>query len=165
MTAADHPWVVGVASDVFRSLGDYAQILPTWLNQPGVLGWVAQDVEDARLGFALLGFYLETQGQAQVPVADLLALAVEPAQQRRGAGSLLLAHVIAVASRLGPANQIHELRLTVAFENLVGRNLYLKHGFHRADAFPGWYSGGQSAVRMVLPLPAGIAPPATLPPE
>ena len=42
-----------------RDLGDYTRILPSWLEQPGVLAWIDHDVQGRGRGFAMLGFYTE----------------------------------------------------------------------------------------------------------
>jgi ribosomal protein S18 acetylase RimI-like enzyme len=148
-TRDDHPWIVGMGALVYLDLGDYRQILPSWLEQPGVLAWV--DAEgDHRRGFAMLGFYPDEDGSS---VADLLALGVDPAHQRRGIGSALLDHVIGVAGRVGPLHAIAELRLTVAHDNVIGQRMYEKRGFHKANVPPGRYAGGQRALRMLRALP------------
>jgi ribosomal protein S18 acetylase RimI-like enzyme len=148
-TLDDHPWIVGLWARVYADLGDYRMILPSWLAQPGVLAWVDAD-ERRRRGFAMLGFYPGEDGRS---VADLLALGVDPAHQRRGIGRALLEHVIAVAGRVAPQHAIGELRLTVAHDNAIGQRMYLRNGFRRADVPPGRYAGGQRALRMVRPLP------------
>jgi ribosomal protein S18 acetylase RimI-like enzyme len=145
----DQPWIVSLGALVYLELGDYRQILPSWLEQRGVLAWVEADGLQRR-GFAMLGFYPDEDGQS---VADLLALAVDPAFQRRGLGAALLDHVIGVAARVGPQHGIDELRLTVAHDNLVGQRMYAKHGFVKANVPPGRYAGGQRALRMIRPLP------------
>src|SRR3954469_14952295 len=94
----DYPWIVATGADAYLDLGDYTRILPSWLEQPGVLAWIDHELADRSLGggFAMLGFYLEDAlgtGTPQV-IADLLALAVIPAHQRRGIGQRLLTHVI-----------------------------------------------------------------------
>jgi len=149
-TVDDHPWIVSLGALVYRALGDYRQILPSWLEQPGVLAWVDSDDRGLRRGFAMLGFYPDDSGQT---VADLLALGVEPVHQRRGIGRALLEHVIAVAGRVGPQHAIYELRLTVAHDNTVGQRMYDRAGFRYADVAPGRYAGGQRAIRMIRPLP------------
>jgi ribosomal protein S18 acetylase RimI-like enzyme len=152
-TADDHPWITSVGALVYRELGDYDQVLPTWLVQAGVLAWVDADDRHVRRGFAILGFYFEDEDSRHRAVADLLAIGVDPSFQRRGIGQALLDHVIDVAARIGPANDIHELRLTVAHDNAVGQRLYHRRGFRFADIEPGRYAGGQQAMRMVRPLP------------
>jgi ribosomal-protein-alanine N-acetyltransferase len=115
-----------------------------------VLAWVDADEHEHRRGFAMLGFYPDEDGTS---VADLLALGVDPAHQRRGIGRALLEHVISVAARVGPQHLISELRLTVAHDNVVGQRMYARSGFKRAAVPPGRYAGGQRAIRMIRPLP------------
>ena len=79
---ADHPWIVATGAEAYADLGDYTRILPSWLEQPGVLAWIDHDLQGQGRGFAMLGFYMEDPtgmgaGPTQV-VADLLALAVLP---------------------------------------------------------------------------------------
>jgi ribosomal protein S18 acetylase RimI-like enzyme len=152
----DHPWIVAIGAEAYRDLGDYTRILPSWLEQPGVLAWIDEDVQGRGRGFAMLGFYSEEptrpDDHAQV-VADLLALAVLPAFQRRGIGSKLLAHVIDVAERVGPASRIGQLRLTVAEDNVGAQRLYARSGFHVVEG-AATYDNGQRALRMVRDLGA-----------
>jgi ribosomal protein S18 acetylase RimI-like enzyme len=118
---ADHAWIVATGAEAYRDLGDYTRILPSWLEQPGVLAWVEADGPQRR-GFAMLGFYPDDDGSS---VCDLLALGIDPAFQRRGLGGALLEHVIGVASRVGPQHSIAELRLTVAHDNTIGQRMYV----------------------------------------
>jgi len=154
-TPADYPWMVATGAQVYQDLGNYDQILPSWLAQPGVLAWIDEGPDGAPRGFALLGFYMEPAGSggAQAAVADLLAIAVAAPHQRRGIGSALLQQVISVAGRVGPQNRIDELRLTVAEHNVVGQRMYDRAGFRVVDAATGHYAGGQRALRMVRRLP------------
>ncbi|MCE9579816.1 MAG: GNAT family N-acetyltransferase [Deltaproteobacteria bacterium] len=143
--ADDHAWLVDLGGRVYNALGDYRVILPSWLEQPGVLTWLDAD-GGRRRGFAMLGFYADDAEQA---VCDLLALAVEPLEQRQGIGGALLRHVIAVAERVGPAHAIRELRLTVARDNLDGQRLYRAHAFDFAPVAATRYASGQEALRMI----------------
>jgi len=152
--AQDHAWIVETGADAYRDLGDYTRILPSWLEQPGVLAWIEHDVAGRGRGFAMLGFYLEDpSGRAQPPqvVADLLALAVLRPFQRRGIGKKLLEHVIDVAERVAPASQISQLRLTVAEDNLPAQRLYTRSGFTIVDG-SATYDRGQRALRMARTL-------------
>jgi ribosomal protein S18 acetylase RimI-like enzyme len=147
----DHPWIVATGAEAYRDLGDYTRILPSWLEQPGVLAWIDHDIHGRGRGFAMLGFYTEeasrVNGRQQV-VADLLALAVLPSFQRRGIGSNLLAHVIEVAERVAPASRISQLRLTVAEDNIGAQRLYARSGFQIVEG-SATYDRGQRALRMV----------------
>ena len=151
----DHPWIVASGAEAYADLGDYTRILPSWLEQPGVLAWIDHDVQGRGRGFAMLGFYTEEatrEGKQQV-IADLLALAVLPLYQRKGIGSKLLAHVIDVAERVAPSSHISQLRLTVAENNVGAQRLYARTGFSIVEG-AATYDRGQRALRMVRPLGA-----------
>jgi ribosomal protein S18 acetylase RimI-like enzyme len=152
----DHPWIVATGAEAYAELGDYTRILPSWLEQPGVLAWIDHDMQGRGRGFAMLGFYTEEAskgGGGQLVIADLLALAVLPAYQRRGIGSKLLEHVIEVAERVAPASHISQLRLTVAEHNTGAQRLYARTGFHIVEG-AATYDRGQRALRMARPLGA-----------
>jgi ribosomal protein S18 acetylase RimI-like enzyme len=148
-TPLDHPWLVEVGALAFGALGNYREILPAWLAQDNVLAWVAE-VSGERRGFSVIGFFQEEPGN----VADILALAVEPAWQSRGLGRALLRHALAMAEATAQAGRLRELRLCVADDNFIGQRLYRSSGFERAAGDFGAYPGGQRAVRMVHPLSA-----------
>lgn len=151
----DHPWIVATGAEAYADLGDYTRILPSWLEQPGVLAWIDHDVQGRGRGFAMLGFYTEdnvaTSGGKPQVIADLLALAVLPAYQRKGIGSKLLAHVIDVAERVAPSSNVKQLRLTVAEDNVGAQRLYARAGFKVVEG-AATYDRGQRALRMVRPL-------------
>jgi ribosomal protein S18 acetylase RimI-like enzyme len=148
---ADHSWIIATGAEAYRDLGDYTRILPSWLEQPGVLAWIDQDVAGRGRAFAMLGFYMEVPGPSSEVVADLLALAVLPVFQRRGIGSRLLTHVIEVAERVAPSSRISALRLTVAETNTAAQRLYARAGFRVIDG-SATYDRGQRALRMARPL-------------
>lgn len=148
---ADHPWIIATGAEVYRDLGDYTRILPSWLEQPGVLAWIDHDLQGRDRAFAMLGFYLEAPSSNTEVIADLLALAVLPAFQRRGLGSKLLTHVIDVAERVAPSSRIVALRLTVAETNIPAQRLYARAGFRVVDG-SATYDRGQRALRMARPL-------------
>jgi ribosomal protein S18 acetylase RimI-like enzyme len=151
---ADHPWIIATGAEAYADLGDYTRILPSWLEQPGVLAWIDHDVTNRGRGFAMLGFYMEEPVLAPQPqqvIADLLALAVQPGYQRRGIGTKLLHHVIDVAERVAPTSHIRALRLTVAEHNVGAQRMYERAGFKHVDV-ASTYDRGQRALRMVRPL-------------
>jgi ribosomal protein S18 acetylase RimI-like enzyme len=149
----DHPWIIATGAEAYRDLGDYTRILPSWLEQPGVLAWIDHDAQGRGRGFAMLGFYMEPSDKPPVQnvVADLLALAVLPAHQRHGIGTRLLDHVIEVAERVAPSSKIASLRLTVAEDNVSAQRLYERAGFRIVDGSTS-YDRGQRALRMVRAL-------------
>ncbi len=151
-----------MGAEAYRDLGDYTRILPSWLDQPGVLAWIDHDIQNRGRGFAMLGFYLDhesspvavTPEQPSQVIADLLALAVLPAFQRKGLGTKLLHHVIEVAERVAPSSKITALRLTVAETNTSAQRMYARNGFRIVDG-SATYDRGQRALRMVRSLVAG----------
>lgn len=155
-TLADHAWIRDTAAEVYRSLGDYATIIPSWLEHAGVLAYVDEDRSRGarqRRGFILLGFYgPEGHSRTAADVADLLAIAVAPAHQRRGLGRQLLRYAIHLASVTGRRDRAREMRLTVAETNEGGRRLFARAGFRALEGDYGCYEGGQRAIRMALAL-------------
>lgn len=149
----DHPWIIATGAEAYRDLGDYTRILPSWLEQPGVLAWIDHDMQGRGRGFAMLGFYMEDERSQQHVIADLLALAVLPAFQKKGIGRKLLDHVIEVSERVAPSSRIAALRLTVAESNVGAQRLYARAGFHVVDG-SATYDRGQRALRMARPLGA-----------
>jgi ribosomal protein S18 acetylase RimI-like enzyme len=148
---ADHAWIIATGAEAYRDLGDYTRILPSWLERPGVLAWIDHDLRGRGRAFAMLGFYMEAPNPSAEVVADLLALAVLPACQRRGLGKKLLTHVIEVAERVAPSSRITALRLSVAETNTAAQRLYARAGFRVVDG-SATYDRGQRALRMARPL-------------
>jgi ribosomal protein S18 acetylase RimI-like enzyme len=153
-TEADHTWIAQLAAEVYQDLGEYGQVMPQWLIQPGVVGWIDEDRGERR-GFAVLGFYQDRAPgtSALRTVADLLAIGVAPRHQRGGIGTALLQHVIGVVGAVSMTHGIPDLRLTVAHTNVVGQRWYARSGFHVVDGEHGTYANGQRAIRMARPLP------------
>jgi ribosomal protein S18 acetylase RimI-like enzyme len=154
-TKADFEWIRDTAADVYRALGDYATIIPSWLEHSGVLAYVEEaelDAELVRRGFILLGFYEPNEAPPRSYTADLLAIAVSPGYQRQGLGRYLLRYAIHVARLAGRENRVPEIRLTVAETNDAARRLFRSSGFHELDEDHGCYEGGQRAIRMARPL-------------
>ena len=152
----DHPWIIAMGAEAYRDLGDYTRILPSWLEQPGVLAWIDQDNQGRGRGFAMLGFYMEPQDPTVSTspshvVADLLALAVLPVFQKKGIGTKLLLHVIEISERVAQSSEIVQLRLTVAENNVGAQRLYARNGFSVVDG-SATYDRGQKALRMARPL-------------
>jgi ribosomal protein S18 acetylase RimI-like enzyme len=155
---ADHGWIAAVAGDVYGDLGDYATIIRSWLDHPGVLAYVDEDPSGASgaplaRGFTLLGFYDPGGASPGATVADLLAIAVDRDHQRKGIGSRLLEHAIHLAGLMGNSGRVSEIRLTVADTNQVGQRFFTAFGFRVMDDDHGRYDGGQRAIRMRRSVP------------
>ena len=158
--AADADWIRDTAADVYRALGDYGVIIPSWLDHPGVVAFVHES-EGLRQGFTMLGFYtpeggVPGAGPDEPPyVVDLLAIAVAPEHQGQGLGREMLHHAIATARAEGARRDVRELRLTVAEGNTRALRLFRDASFEIVQANYGRYDGGQRAIRMAKPLWTG----------
>jgi [ribosomal protein S18]-alanine N-acetyltransferase len=67
--------------------------------------------------------------------AEVIAIGVRPAQQRRGVGRVLLEEIVARAARAGAAR----LFLEVAEDNAPARALYAAAGFAQVGRRPNYY--------------------------
>ncbi len=133
---------------MYRDLGNYGDVMPTWLSHPGVLAYIEQcDKTQNRRGFILLGFY-QTPPETKAYLADLLAIGVSPEYQRQGVGRRLLKHAVGLAKLAGRSGDVPEIRLTVADSNKAGQSLFSSSGFQVLDVDHGSYDGGQRAIRM-----------------
>jgi ribosomal protein S18 acetylase RimI-like enzyme len=140
--------MIDLGSEVYAQLGDYREILPAWIDHPGVSSFIhADDATKERHGFTLVGFY-DAPDLPGGLVADLMAIAVAPAHQRKGIGHRLLEHAIDFATRAGEHVAVPELRLTVAESNTGAHKLFQGFGFLVHDATHGVYDSGQRAIRM-----------------
>ena len=161
---ADRVFVRELSGRVFSQFGDYGQTLPGWLDGPGVWGFVALK-SGVPVGFTLLsltrlpeaaGALIPQRARRDVtPLAlDLMAIAVQPENQRTGVGRRLLESVIQEAERL-LAREVWVLAvsLLVGEENQPARRLFEELGF---QPLPGResYPRGQPALRMVRPVGA-----------
>ena len=153
--ATDHQWIVELASEVYRDLGDYGSIIPGWLEHSGVLPYIAES-GGHRQGFILVGFYVPSDAPRGALVADLLAIAVEPEFQRQGLGRGLLDYAIELAEIAGRSNFVPQIRLTVAETNIPGQKLFRSAGFVVLNHEHGNYDGGQRAIRMQRPMPSVV---------
>lgn len=142
--AGDLGFVRQVATAVFSHLGDYGRILPTWLLHDGVITHLAERGE-VPVGYTMLGFYPIPRDQF---VADLLAIAVAPAAQGRGAGRQLLGHALDHVRAAQRRLPLRELRLSVAETNARARGLFVGQGFRVIAGDHGFYDGGQLALHM-----------------
>jgi ribosomal protein S18 acetylase RimI-like enzyme len=145
---SDHLWITALGVRAFANLGDYHEVLPSWLRQPNVVAWV--DDPSPRRGFTMMAFYRDDLCGHHV--ADLLAITIDPPWRGLGLGRGMLQHAIAAARSSVDAGNLTELRLSVADDNHGAQKLYRGAGFSRQADEVGSYAGGQRAVRMVLPL-------------
>lgn len=159
---ADRAFVRELSSLVFSRFGDYGEMLPGWLGGPGVWGFVALE-SGVPVGFTLLSLTrLPEAAGALIPqrarrdatplALDLMAIAVQPENQRTGVGRKLLESAIQEAERLLTREVwVLAVSLLVGEENQPARRLFEELGF---EPLPGResYPRGQPALRMVRPV-------------
>ena len=92
-------------------------------------------------------------GRVTVDEAEILTLAVDPGQRRRGIGTALLGAAMARATKLGAAFMF----LEVAVTNDAARALYAAHGFTEAGLRRHYYTDGTDALILRSTLSTGIA--------
>ena len=129
------------------------------------LGWryrtlsVRQLIDDpeavtlvARNGESLAGFGIMKFGDER---AHLVLLAVRPLYQRRGIARRMIHWLVESATTAGMASVHVELRAS----NTGAHAFYRAIGFAETLRLPGYYSGRETAIRMLrmLRLPAGSA--------
>jgi len=112
----------------------------------------------ARHGRQRLGFSILTMGEQR---AHLALMAVYPSYQRRGLGQRMLEWLLASCEVAGVACIDVELRA----DNRAAYRLYRKLAFEETSRIAGYYSGRETAIRMVRVLRTpGVVPQAWRPP-
>jgi ribosomal protein S18 acetylase RimI-like enzyme len=89
------------------------------------------------VGFGIMTYAFDT--------AHLMLLAVVPRARRRNIASNLLEWLEETALTAG----VSRIELEVRAGNMGGRAFYREHGYHERDYLAGYYSGQESAFRMV----------------
>jgi [ribosomal protein S18]-alanine N-acetyltransferase len=92
-------------------------------------------------------------GRVAADEAEILTLAVDPGQRRRGIGAALLGAAMARAGGLGATSMF----LEVAVTNRAARALYAAYGFSEAGLRRHYYTDGTDALILRSTLFAGIA--------
>jgi hypothetical protein len=124
-TVGDWDFIEHLSVRVFSIFGDYGEILPQWLLQPGVIVLIGSR-DERKMGFAMVR--LGERKVEDAPAGELLAIAV---MLQYGLG---------------------ELHLHTARDNLSARCLFHRTGYRAARMKKSYYPKGQSAVMMVKKL-------------
>lgn len=147
-TPADRDFVLDLAAEAFARLGDYRTILAGWFDHEGVQTTIAE--ADERVGFTMLAFVRSDIDAG--PVAELVAIAVEPAWRRRGIARMLLERVVATAqAQADLVGARHRIALTVAEDNPAAQALFAEAGFVHRPRGDGRYPSGQRYHRLERP--------------
>jgi ribosomal protein S18 acetylase RimI-like enzyme len=146
--AGDVDYIRSLGRTAFHEYGPYEEMLPDWFTS-GITITLLAVMEERAVAFAMIrriGRESRLRG-----VSELLAIAVEPRQRKRGIGDLLLREMQKTAHRTG----VEALVLHTAIDNVPGRALFKKHGFILLDTKRHFYPRGQDAVMMYKDIHAG----------
>jgi ribosomal-protein-alanine N-acetyltransferase len=138
---SDVRFLEDLSARVFGLYGPYGEIVSRWFESGAAFTCVAFR-GDRPAGFAMIG---RPSSLAPVtPMAELLAIAVEPLSQGLGAGKLLMGKMEETALRL----HVRRLFLHTAAENTRAQRLFAGCGYSAAEVKPGFYPEGQGAILM-----------------
>lgn len=143
----ERAFVAALGGASLARLGDYDRILGEWFDHPSVSTLVAC-AADRCVGFAMWAFIHGADG----PVADVVAIAVEPGWRRLGIGRALLRGALAQARLLASSARVVEIELSVAEDNGSAAALFESEGFARRPEADTRYPGGQRCLRLARPL-------------
>jgi len=143
-----------IAEAVFKEYGAYGRLLPRFFASQGVATFVAR-LAGTTVGFVMMGFLPWQGGEGQTGgwIGDLLAIAVDPAHQRKGIGSQLMQQGLELACRMSEWRDLREIQLTCAADNRAALRFFARHGFQVRQERHGSYAGGQAAMRLARPFP------------
>lgn len=144
----DVDYIRSLSKTAFYEYGPYEEMIPDWFTS-GITVTLLAVLEERPVGFVMIRRI--GRDSRLHHVSELLAIAVEPPQRKRGIGDLLLSEMQKTAERAG----VETLLLHTAIDNLPGRALFKKHGFILLDTKRSFYPEGQDAVMMYKDIHTG----------
>jgi [ribosomal protein S18]-alanine N-acetyltransferase len=115
-----------------------------FIRHPRTLSLAAVDETDSLAGFAMV----ELESGNGISIGHIVTIDVDPAQRRKGIGTVLMNAMIEGLSKLDADG----VRLEVAVDNLEAQGFYQRHGFIETGRIPGFYMGTLDALTMQRPL-------------
>jgi ribosomal-protein-alanine N-acetyltransferase len=137
----DVEFIHSLSKKVFSRYGPYEDMLMRWFESE-ITETLLAFMEKRPVGFAMLGRHQCEWNSRQV--AELLAIAVEPAKQKSGIGNYLIREIVRKAGEL----RVEIVVLHTALENMPAQRLFKKHGFLPSEVKKGFYPKGQDAFLM-----------------
>ncbi len=139
--ALDADFIRELSETAFSRYGPYHRIIPGWCNSERTATVVAVAGKKA-VGFAMVSLPVHLWPFPRT--CELLAIAVAPANRRRGTAGLLLEEIVHMAEASGA----RALVLHTAVGNRAARKLFAKHGFRPLEVKKRFYPRGQDALLM-----------------
>lgn len=130
---------------MFGIYGPYREWISRWFQSDSAVTVVAL-IGGKPVGFAMLGRFSEPP--EILLSAELLAIAVEPSNQRVGAGRMLMKEIEEIALSRG----VNRLFLHTAKENTPAQKLFASRLFIPSNLKRKFYPAGQDALLMVKDL-------------
>jgi ribosomal protein S18 acetylase RimI-like enzyme len=139
---SDEDFISQLSGKVFGIYGPYREMTLRWFDLDTTTTFLAV-MERIPVGFIMLG---KMKNNFDLPsVAEILAIAVDPARQRKGIGQMLLHEVEKEAAILGEKR----LCLHTATNNIAAQKLFIKNGYHLYEMKRNFYPKGQNALMMI----------------
>jgi len=142
---SDEPFLRQLTAGSFGHLGPYEEWVAGWLHDRRVGCYVAE-AAGRPVGFFMLVVGLSPTGARLV--ADLLVIAVEPGQRRRGRGRVLIEQAIEICAESDAGAAERWFELSVAADNQAARRLFEQAGLTPVDVPTSSYPNGQRSIRM-----------------
>jgi ribosomal protein S18 acetylase RimI-like enzyme len=142
----DKAAIGALSAQVLSIYGNYREYLPAWADAPEIVTIVAE-WQGELAGFLMVALFQRLKPRP-LRYADILAIVVDPAQQRHGIGKMLLAKTLAKLAQQREHLGIAEVHLTVAETNKPAQSLFRQIGFEFTGECQGRYEGGQRALAM-----------------
>lgn len=136
---ADVPRLAEVEASAFPSPWSARQLTGE-IGHPASLVLVAVGDDDRPSGYAAF--------RRAADEAELVRVAVAPAERRRGVGRRLVEAGLALVARAGAAS----CHLEVSETNTAALALYERLGFRPSGRRPGYYADGADAILMTRPI-------------
>lgn len=137
----DAGFVRALSERAFKLYGDYGDVIAQWLES-GVAETLMAVRHGRPMGFAMIGKSAELGTQCNR--LELLAIAVQERERRKGLGSRLLREIIRLAKNRGA----DELMLHTGSDNTAAIRLFQKNGFEVVGLRKAFYPRGQDALVM-----------------
>jgi ribosomal protein S18 acetylase RimI-like enzyme len=139
---SDTLFIGKLSKKVFAIYGPYEEILSGWFRSEKGITTILACQDSLQVGFAMLS---EPCSRYDLQDAsELLGIAVEPEEQGKGIGCMLLKAIDITSAYLG----IKWLLLHTAADNLHARRLYDKAGYRSLEIKKNFYPEGQDAIVM-----------------
>ena len=139
--ASDIDFIKRLSGSAFRKYGCYQGVIAQWF-QSEMTETVIGQVNGRPVGFAMVGVIPDKTSDQNV--CELLAIAVEPAKQKRGIGEMLLK----AAEKKASEQLVGRIFLHTAKDNFAAVDLFTRTGYVSSGLKKHFYPEGQDAFIM-----------------